>query len=112
MLQSSQEFDSEYMAFGPFCLHSAVTATFLLCTRGALLRGGAWRMSPPSKRRWTNISYTNAVHLQEPLTGPERAFIQFYLAIWCYLALTGGCRFSSGHARPRAFAHRRGAIGD
>ena len=32
--------------------------------------GGAWRMSPPSKRRWTNISYTDAVHLQEPLTAP------------------------------------------
>ena len=34
------------------------------------MRGGAWRMSPPSKRRWTNISYTDAVHLQEPLTAP------------------------------------------
>ena len=35
--------------------------------------GGAWRMSPPSKRRCTTSSQTttsNAVHLQEPLTAP------------------------------------------
>lgn len=63
-----------------------------------LLGGPAPPPSNPNVMRWWSP--------------PERALIWFYLAIWRYLALSGGCRLISGRARPRAGAHRRGATGD
>ena len=42
----------------------------------------------------------------------ERALIQFYLVIWCYLVLSGESRLSSGRGRPWAGAHPRDAGSD